>query len=166
MIQIQDNFFSESAFKQMQSILMSDRFNWFWNEHMVDLEDESEDTFQFTHTFYNERVPISELYINLPEELFTKLRIVLLILIKANLTTRTPEQELSEFHVDHDIPNALTSIYYVNSNNGCTVFEETGEKVESVQNRMITFPSNLRHATLSHTDTKRRVLLNINYTTI
>ena len=166
MIQIQDNFFSESAFKQMQSILMGDRFQWYWNEHMVDLEDESEDTFQFTHVFYKDRVPISELYLNLPEELFTKLRIVLLILIKANLTTRTSEQELSGFHIDQDIPNTLTSIYYANSNNGCTVFEETGEKVESVENRMITFPSNLQHATLSHTDTKRRIVLNINYTTI
>ncbi len=163
---IEDNFFSETAFKEIQSILMSDNCPWFWNENFFPpdmIPPGSEETFQFTHVFYRDMSPSSELYMNLPDELFNKLRIILLIHLKANLTIRTPEHNLSGFHVDQDIPNTWTSIWYANSNNGCTVFEETGEKVESVQNRMVTFPSNLRHAVLSHTDTKRRVLMNINY---
>ena len=35
-----------------------------------------------------------------------------------------------------------TSILYMNTNNGYTIFEN-GDKVESVENRLVTFPNNL-----------------------
>lgn len=162
MIEIKDNFFSQNAFEKIQSILLSDCFQWFYNDYKVYKAKEDND-FQFTHTLYKAMAPHSGYYGELPDELFDKLKIRLLVKIKANLSTRKHEQELSTFHVDQDIPNTFTSIFYVNSNNGCTVFEETGETINSVENRMITFPSSLYHSTLSHTDTKRRVLININY---
>ena len=55
-----------------------------------------------------------------------------------------------------------TSIFYVNTNNGYTVFED-GTKVESVANRMLTFPSNLKHCGTSCTDKNIRSVINFNY---
>ena len=55
-----------------------------------------------------------------------------------------------------------TSIFYVNTNNGYTKFED-GTKVESVANRMITFPSNMKHTGTSCTDEKKRIVINFNY---
>jgi hypothetical protein len=160
-IQIQDNFFSPTVFEKFQQLMLSHEFQWYYMDYKV-TEDETEDDFQFTHAFYQWMQPQSGYWPQLPNELIEKLNIRLLINIKAKLTTRKHEQALSKFHVDQDLPNTLTSIFYVNSNNGCTVFK-TGEKIESVENRMITFPSSYEHCTLSHTDTRRRVLLNINY---
>ena len=38
-----------------------------------------------------------------------------------------------------------------------------GTKVESIANRMITFPSNMKHTGTSCTDEKIRVVINFNY---
>ena len=55
-----------------------------------------------------------------------------------------------------------TSIFYVNTNNGYTKFED-GTKVESVANRMLTFPANMKHIGTSCTDEQTRVVINFNY---
>jgi hypothetical protein len=90
--------------------------------------------------------------------------------IKANLLTRTPNIVENEFHIDIgdliDKPEKLaqwtTSIFYVNSNNGYTKFEN-GSIVESVANRMVTFPSNMKHTGTSCTDEQTRIVINFNY---
>jgi len=58
----------------------------------------------------------------------------------------------------------FSSIVYLNENyeGGATIFEN-GEEYQSLSNRCVIFPSNIKHASKSHTDTKRRVVLNINY---
>ena len=43
-----------------------------------------------------------------------------------------------------------------------TIFED-GKKVESVANRMLTFPANMKHTGTSCTDEKTRVVINFNY---
>ena len=55
-----------------------------------------------------------------------------------------------------------TSIFYVNTNNGYTEFED-GTKVESVENRLVTFSLNMKHRGTSCTDEKTRVVINFNY---
>ena len=74
----------------------------------------------------------------------------------------------NEFHVDgpslseEKLKQSSTSIFYVNTNNGYTKFED-GTKVESVANRMVTFPANMKHTGTSCTDEKIRVVINFNY---
>ena len=66
------------------------------------------------------------------------------------------------FHVD--VPwNCMTGIYYVNSNDGYTEFKESGTKVESVANRMVTFPSQTLHSGTSCTNATRRIAINFVY---
>jgi hypothetical protein len=55
-----------------------------------------------------------------------------------------------------------TSILYINTNNGYTELE-SGEKIESVANRLVSFPTNIKHRGVSQTDEQTRVLLNFNY---
>ena len=55
-----------------------------------------------------------------------------------------------------------TAIYYVNSNDGYTLFED-GTKVESVGNRLVRFPTNIKHTGTTCTDANRRVLINFNW---
>jgi hypothetical protein len=50
----------------------------------------------------------------------------------------------------------------VNTNNGYTKFED-GTKVECVANRLLTFPTNIKHCGASCTDEKTRVVINFNY---
>ena len=88
--------------------------------------------------------------------------------IKVNLITKTSNIVENEFHVDMSgvseerMQHWTTSIFYINSNDGYTEFED-GTKVESVKNRIISFPSNTKHRGTSCTNQKTRIAINFNY---
>ena len=86
-----------------------------------------------------------------------------LLRVSLNLTFATPNPYVSEFHVDTDVPNSSTCVYYLNTNNGGTKFQKSGEIVQSQRNRCVIFPSHFSHAAVNTTDTKLRWVLNINY---
>ena len=60
------------------------------------------------------------------------------------------------------LKQSTTSIFYMNTNNGYTKFED-GTKIESVANRLVSFPSNMKHKGTSCTDEKTRVVINFNH---
>ena len=86
-----------------------------------------------------------------------------LLRVSLNLTFATPNPYVSEFHVDTDVPNSRTCVYYLNTNNGGTKFQKSGEIVQSQKNRCVMFPSHFSHAAVNTTNTKLRWVLNINY---
>ena len=86
-----------------------------------------------------------------------------LLRVSLNLTFATPNPYVSEFHVDTEVKNSNTCVYYLNSNNGGTKFRDSGEIVQSQRNRGVIFPSHFYHAAVNTTDTKLRWVLNINY---
>ena len=60
-----------------------------------------------------------------------------------------------------------TAIFYLNSNDGGTEFEHNNQIVNSVSNRMVVFPSYLKHRTIKHKDEEVfRYVLNLNYVDI
>ena len=83
--------------------------------------------------------------------------------VKANLNPRRCDHDqLGAYHQDFAIENATTAIFYLNTNNGWTQFED-GTKVESVENRLVTFPATTHHVGFSCTDESVRIVLNLNY---
>ena len=53
------------------------------------------------------------------------------------------------------------AIYYVNNNNGYTMFDD--QKVESKENRLYFFDANTNHVGTNSTDCKNRMVINFNY---
>jgi hypothetical protein len=82
--------------------------------------------------------------------------------VKANLGTRTSTHIEGGMHTDSKMKHT-TAIFYLNTNNGYTKFED-GTIVESIENRLVVFNSDLLHSGFSQTDTNIRVVLNLNYT--
>ena len=159
MIKVIDNFLEEDIFKEIEKIVMGDKFPWFFNDFKSD--DDDIHNYQFTHTVIRGNGEIESKFIKNMKPFFTKLNIKKIFRIKINLTTRTEKLFNHEFHTD--VPfQCTTAIFYVNSNNGKTIFEH-GKEVNSVSNRMVIFNSNLEHAATSHTDEKTRVVINFNY---
>ena len=64
-------------------------------------------------------------------------------------------------HVDYPFPHR-NAVFSINTCDGYTKLED-GTKVESVANRMVTFPGNIEHRGTSCTDKKIRVVINFNY---
>ena len=160
-MEIVDSFLEEEEFKNLEDHMMGYYFPWYYMDR--ESYETDTDTFQFQHTFYRGgEYPYNSEYFDLVKPILRKLEVEEKNLhrIKAILTTKTLTSRFSGYHID--FKDITTSVYYVNTNNGCTEFEKGG-KVESVANRMLIFDSNLIHAGFSCTDQKTRILINFNY---
>ena len=180
-MKIIDNFLDQENFDKIQTLMMGQELSWYYldgkdtekgilfEHNDSDSEEENRNKFMFFHMFYIGDVPFSP-FIEQIKPILEVIKPLSLWRIKANLLTRTSSIVSKAFHVDmidfENFPEKLkqwtTSIFYVNTNNGYTIFED-GTKVESVANRMITFPGNMKHTGTSCTDEQTRVIINFNY---
>ena len=160
-----DNFLPLEEFEPVQQLMLSSDFPWYYNPYIT-YSNENSDEFQFTHCFYRASMGsvIGGLQTGFPQviELFLKkLDMRSIVQIKANMNPRTETLRKFQFHVDCNL-NCNTAIFYINSNDGYTEFEN-GDRIESIANRLVLFDSNLAHRGTSCTNSKVRVLLNLNY---
>ena len=162
-----DNFLGNKEFDDLQSLLISEKFPWAYTD-VIDVfgaEDEK-DKFQFSHVFYMDNCPHG--YCEKLNPIFEILEVISLYRVKANLLTKTPNIIENKFHTDpfgmseEQLQQWTTSIFYINTNNGYTKFED-GTKVESVANRMVFFPADMKHTGTSCSDEKVRIVINFNY---
>lgn len=153
------NYLDKEKFLIIKSIF-NNGFPWYYRSYKVVPKDK---LFQFTHTFVEEHKVTSDFFDKL-YPLINKLQPKSIRRIKANLTFKDTKIKKSIFHTDYmdNAKDLKTAIYYINSNNGCTIFKN-GKKEKSVENKLITFPVTLEHAGTTHTDTLERIVLNINY---
>jgi len=150
-----DNFLDQNSFNHFKNIITGQYFPWYFNNQKV-LDDNHLDNYQFVNTFKdgNTAMPLLDVFKE-------KLNVSNFLRAKLNCTTRTNKIFEFKSHKDLDI-NCLVSIFYINSNNGYTKFEN-GEKIESIENRLITFDNNLKHYGTTSTNTQTRIVLNLCY---
>jgi hypothetical protein len=161
-----DNFLDALDFTALQSTVTDANFPWFYQNSVAwkSMEDGFEDdpyNFQFVHSFYERHAPNSG-FIKLIEPILDKLNPTAIIRIKANLITRAPTIEEHIMHVDVPDVSCKTSIFYINTNDGYTKFED-GTVVNSIENRLVTFDSTMKHCGTTCTDSKYRIAINFNY---
>jgi hypothetical protein len=83
--------------------------------------------------------------------------------IKFNFYPTTPEINYHDFHQDYGDISHHGCIFYLNTNNGMTIFEN-GYKVESIENRLMIFdPSILHRSTTCTDDEVGRFNINMNF---
>ena len=166
-IQVYDQFLKEEDFKQLDRVFCQDVATWHYNDHVVSPEkDDTEYNFQFIHSIYKDCQFVSEHH-PLVFPILANLDAKVILRMKFNMNVRTPNIIEREFHQDYhdvlpeDVPYKV-AIFYLNTNNGYTLFE-SGDKVESVANRIVIFDGTLKHCGTTCTNSKTRVVLNINY---
>jgi hypothetical protein len=163
-----DNFLPKEIFEKIQNILIGDKceFPWYYNNTKTSFGSPFDlSNFQFTHTFFDNNIEYSRYYRDLIFPFFEILKPQAVLSVKANLSGVTPawpEQNHCGFHVDHLGVENKTAVYYVNSNNGKTIFAN-GTEIDSVANRMTIFDGREMHAGLSCTDQQVRCIINFNY---
>ena len=165
-MEIIDNFLDDKVFKKIQKHIYTNGL-WSFNENIV-FDHEEGAGFQFVHAYVHAGHHISD-YCRELFPIMNKISPVTFSRIKANLITRTPKIIENSFHVDiplikdeERLKQWTTGILYINTNNGYTLFED-GTKVESIENRYVSFPSNLKHTGTSCSDKKIRAVINFNY---
>ena len=173
-IEIIDNFLEEENFEIVRSIMSHDTM---WQFHEI-LPHEGDDrltadetyNYQYIHGVFRDNEIESGFYHALKEAgIFRKLKVRALCRVKFNSICREAKIITHGFHQDIHFDDSLgeeegckTSILYINTNDGFTVFEN-GTKVKSIANRLVTFPVSYRHSGTTCTDCPRRIALNMVY---
>ena len=161
-MEVIDNFLHKEIFDPMQVTMLGYAFPWFYNSDIVDENDQNE-LFQFVHLFFSSnKNHVDEHYNTGLYPVYDALGVKTLYRVKANLNVRTNNHHNTGFHVDIPTMKCKTAILYMNTNNGWTEFEN-GDRVDSVENRLVIFDSQMKHAGNTSTDQKIRVLINFNY---
>ena len=168
-VQVIDDYLSHGEWEYLSNPLMGvggggDYFPWKYSPSKVRGGD---DGYQFTHQFYS--IGKKSDWFGLVSPLMKRFHVLGVYRIKSNLEPNYGKRIYSEFHHDYCDPATLkpashmtTCIYYVNTCNGYTEFED-GTIVESVANRMAVFSSDMLHRGVSQTDTKVRCVINCNW---
>jgi hypothetical protein len=162
--QIIDNCISAEDFLLIKSTMLDGDFPWYYKNYKVAKDLPAEDSkqdFQFIHNFYNEYAPKSS-FIGMIEPILAVINPSAIMRIKANLTVATDRIIEYPFHVDIKNFKGTTAVFYVNNNDGYTVFKD-GSVVESKENRLVIFNSDVLHSGTTCTDEKIRCVINFNY---
>ena len=142
----------------LKSVLESNSFPWYFQKTSVKGSSKELDC-HFGHNFYlNDNV--SSDHIKLLNPIIEKLKVNSLIRVKANLTIKSDKQLNTTPHLDQMF-DCKVALYYLNTNNGPTTINN--KKVDSVQNRIVIFNSDVKHYSTTCTDKQTRITLNFNY---
>jgi|LakMenE18May11ns_1017448.scaffolds.fasta_scaffold9774964_2 hypothetical protein len=167
---IVDNFLNKTDFEKLQDILLGSHIPWFQNKYIVNhaLLSNAEKSdlasyydYQFTHAFYRNYTICSEFF-QVLDPILIKLNPSAILKIKANLIPRADKIVEHQLHTDILNFKGKTSVFYLNSNDGYTLFQN-GERVHSVANRMVIFDSNIMHTGTTCTNAKNRCVINFNF---
>ena len=169
MINIVDNFLNHEDWKNIHDHMTSPwSFSWYYNKSSYPPNDTHWSYSQLTHLFYSGVVqidsnPLISMENSLIQPILNLISPCILLRAKANLTTPATSMDdpSKTFHTDTGVKDSITAVYYVNDNDGKTIFKD-GSKVNSVANRMLMFPSNLEHGVERSTKSDRFVI-NFNY---
>lgn len=154
---IRDNFLPEDQFNQLKSGIESLYFPWFYNDGKVQDGDGDD---QFYHMFYNMTTGQHSHRTYLVEPLLKKMGADNIYKVKCNMNFRKLFFRRTEYHID--MKNVTTAIFYLNTNNGGTKFKG-GPFVRSKANRIVFFNSNNPHAGVHCSNSRKRLVLNMNY---
>ena len=155
--EINDNFLEQKELNYFKETILSNNFPWFLTGVQSDKDPLHK---QFVYIFYREDNFNTD-YKELLRPILNKLNPTAIHRIKTNLLTKTHNIIEPPFHTDHTSKNVLSSILYINTNNGYTGFKD--QKSLSIKNRLITFPSCTPHYGSTCSDEHFRIVVNMVY---
>ena len=153
-----DNFLEPEAYLQLVKVIMETKFPWNFVNGKSEIRDGD---FQFTHLFVDDGGKIISPYYKILFPILKKMNPEKIYRIKANLTTKKETNHKSLMHTDTKLDDIKTAVYYCNSNNGSTLFQN-GKRIDSKANRIVIFDGHQKHCGVDCTDENIRVVINFN----
>jgi hypothetical protein len=159
-----DDFLSEEELRYLQNLIVyNSEFPLFFN-NSVSFKGEPDSDWRWyaTHILYNKDIPNSEYFKGVYDIFIPKFSQVVgfksLIRIKANMYPHTDTLKENEQHVDLSFPHHA-AVFSLNTCDGFTRMND-GNKVDSVENRIVFFDASLPH---NSTTTTNKARYNINF---
>ena len=157
-----DNFLSENVFKEIQIKLLSGDIPWNYNHQVNNDSDPKEWLWntKFCHLAYEDvqLTPVFEILIPFMSDSRLCANGIKRLLLNSYPYTTEVFKHLE--HIDYAFPHH-GALLNLTSCNGYTFIE--GQKIESVENRVILFDPSKPHYGTTTSNAKRRVIVNFNY---
>tara|TARA_R100001463_G_scaffold31973_1_gene71888 strand:- start:3361 stop:3858 length:498 start_codon:yes stop_codon:yes gene_type:complete len=164
-MKIVDKFLTDQNFNSLkEELIYNQNVPWLWSDRKVHKGDGTD---TLVHMIYRDHKPTSDYFKKVHSYFSLLLDVSSWLRIKMNCTWLDQESKVFGYHTDiGDLSNqqAKTAIYYCTTTNGPTVFEDSKEEVDCIENRLLIFDSTRRHSGQSHTEgPARRLVINFNY---
>lgn len=153
------DFLDKDLFNNLQSIVFSENFPYYYRGYISDPSDKSD--FYFEHILYKEKQQVSSHFDDVLMPLIGNIQYNYLLRAKINCYTIKKKHIYTEMHRDFPFLHQV-ALFSFNTCNGYTYFEDTKEKIESLANQLIIFDGNRNHCSVAQTDTNLRINVNIN----
>ena len=184
-MQVIDDALDREYFEHLEKqMLHQNRFKWLFQEKVATPEDDPNDEqFYFISSFYHHLMVEDDFYYEL-RPLFDALGVKALLRARAIMYMNQGKFIKHKPHVDFEYSHNA-ALLYMNTNNGYTgminddwvqndsftpeerfseegIFSD-GNKVESVENRLLLHDGSIPHHSTTCTDTCKRIVLAVNY---
>ena len=159
MVKVVDNFLDNNSFKQLKEIVMGKTFPWYFESVINSKHSKIDNTLYFVHIAYHHSAT-SSFYETLKDMFWDKLKIKSLIRIKVNCYPKTDKLHINEKHIDYNFKHKA-AVFSLNTNDGGTIL--SGNKIDSIENRVVLFDGNKPHSSSTCTNQKARFNINFNY---
>ena len=160
MVEIKDNFLPLEQFNSLKITIYDKLFPWFWDDNVTGPNGEHS-SFYLTHVLFTEMGINSNYFDSIVTPFLNIIDCKQLMRVKVNAYPIAEKRIEHGFHIDKPFEHK-GALFSLNTCDGYTRFE-TGEKIDSVENRMIFFNPNIPHTSTNTTNQKRRVNINFNY---
>ena len=162
-IDIIDDFLTDYYANIFVKTFGDSKFPWFFVDDLNHVQRRG--NYYFNHSVIREYEVKSQHWLPIFEPLVNRIGVSFrnVYKLKVNLYTRTQFRVHHFSHTDYD-PNLglRTCLYYVNTNNGFTVFDGK-RKIRSKKNRAIIFDGSTKHHSTTPTDSNWRCSINMDY---
>tara|TARA_R100001443_G_scaffold62462_2_gene72396 strand:+ start:313 stop:816 length:504 start_codon:yes stop_codon:yes gene_type:complete len=163
-IQVIENFLSKIFFEDLKTLVLESEFAWFKRKTMV--KNTTNNLGYFTHSFYNDHKINCNTYFKFILPILNNLNAKAIIEVRANLQPSVffNKNGKTNFHIDNNY-NCKTAILYLNTNDGGTEFKfkDKIKFIQSEENKIIVFNSNIEHRAVTSKNCDFRYLINFNY---
>ena len=156
------NFLDQESYSKLKFFLNDKITPWYYLPQMVE---NTNSTSFFHHPFFTDGLQKCPHY-PLIFPILNKLKVSALIEARANLTLQNPSSLNCPWHTDFDLKNSKTSILYFTTCDGATLLDQEKQyKIQAEENKIVSFPTYIKHKPLGHSNTDKRIVLNLNYYT-
>ena len=160
-----DNLLTQDNFNGLKKeLIYNKKVPWYWSDRKVT---QGDGTDTLVHMVYRDMKPKSEFFHLIHTYFSALLNVTSWYRIKMNCTWRETKPKIFGYHTDiGDVANKniKTAIFYCTTTDGPTVFQDTQEEVECIENRLLIFDSTRLHSGQSHIYAPaRRIVINFNY---
>ena len=161
-MKIVDNYLEDGLYQDIKAFITGENIPWYLRKE--DTINSYNKNGYYNFSYFNENCINHPMFNKHIEPILNKLNTKFPIEVRANLTHRDEDGVESSYHVDRPF-KCMSAILFLTTCNSKTILKINNKEklIDSVENRILLFESNILHKVKYQTDIHKRYIINFNY---